>query len=71
MIKLIPKNNRNFQEDTSRKRGEQILENKGISSTAPANSSDGSRIKNNTGKVKAKGMSDWMKQNALLNDDEK
>lgn len=47
------------------------MENKGISSTAPANSSDGSRIKNNTGKVKAKGMSDWMKQNALLNDDEK
>lgn len=69
--KVDPKKQQNFQEDTSRKRGEQILENKGISSTAPANSSDGSRIKNKTGKVKAKGLSDWMKQNALLNDDEK
>lgn len=69
--KVDLKKQQNFQEDTSRKRGEQILENKGISSTAPANSSDGSRIKNKTGKVKAKGLSDWMKQNALLNDDEK
>lgn len=64
--KVDPKKQQNFQEETSRKRGEQILENKGISSTAPANSSDGSRIKNKTGKVKAKGLSDWMKQNALL-----
>ena len=48
--KVDPKKQQNFQEDTSRKRGEQILENKGMSSTASANSSDGSRIKNKTGK---------------------
>lgn len=69
--KVDPKKQQNFQEDTSRKRGEQILEKQGMSSATSANSSEESRFKNKTGKVKAKGLSDWMKQNALLKDEEK
>lgn len=71
--KVDLKTQQSFQENTSRKRGEKILEKQGISSssTTSGRTSDGSAFKNKTGKVKAKGLSDWMKQNALLKDDEK
>lgn len=65
-----PKVQRSFQEDTSRKRGEKILEDKGMSEQSSGDS-DISRFPNKSGRAKAKSLSDWAKQNAILNDGDK
>lgn len=65
-----PQKQRSYQEDLSRKRGEKILESKEITSAQSSGDSDISKFPNKSGRLKAKGLSDWMKNNAVMHDDE-
>lgn len=66
-----PQKQRSYQEDLSRKRGEKILESKEITSArSPGDDFGISKFPNKSGRLKAKGLSDWMKNNAVMHEDE-